>query len=332
MDSNDIGKFLEFSLVQWFSDRKTLKLFVALVILTMIILVTSNMLMGQMYSDIDPQALEGGEAQAALQLVVSLVGVVVVLAFVGFISEFVKLAIVYLTNIRALEMKKYRPIKLTLAKYVMLLVLGLVEIIVAVLSLFNPKMLWVLAGAIVLVVAGLAASAAIPVLGGLLFMLGVLAAIAYMFVVIYNMLRLSVSSIAFVEKEMGIMEALKLSWKKTEGNVWMLLLAFVVLGIVIIVITYLASIPMSAYSVAYMFSFGLMAAEMGGSTSGLAAMQAISGMFFDPIYNCLGIIVAAVGAWGTIASSYFLVAIYENLAGKAKRPAKKAGKAKKKRK
>lgn len=134
----------------------------------------------------------------------------------------------------ALKSRKIKTRKLAMLDFITYFFLDLAVIVAAAISAFNPRGLAVLAG---LVLVSLAA--AVTGHGALWAIAGILFA-AYVFVFVYNMLRLSQTQFFFAWKERDLVSALGNSLSATFGNVlWLVFVnigVFVGVGLVLLVV------------------------------------------------------------------------------------------------
>jgi hypothetical protein len=303
MEERAITKAFTFCATSWFSDFKTKKYYLAIFVISLISMLIAYSILGSLFSEIAKILSGTPSMEQAIVFMSSFIGAMISITFISFLIGFFELAIVYMTNARALELKKYNPIKINLMNYFLLIVLGIVQIIAAIFSIMNPKFLLILAGGIIAILVGGVLSFFIGPFGGLIVLLGILAIIAYFFVIIYNLVRLAFSGIAFIEEKRDIMSALKESWKKTDGQFWEVFIALFIFGLVIIGVTYMAGVPASAYTTLY----------VGTNNTATDEFSAIVGLFNDPIYLVLSGLTLIAGAWATIAQSFYMVSIYGSL-------------------
>lgn len=303
MEERAITKAFTFCTASWFSDSKTKKYYLGIFIISLISMIIAYSILGNLFSEIAKIISGTPNIEQAMIFISAFIGAMVSITFISFVMGFFELALVYMTNARALELKKYNPIKINLMNYFLLIILGIVQILAAIFSIMNPKFLLILAGGIIAVLVGGVLAFFVGPFGGLIVLLGILAIIAYFFVIIYNSVRLAFSGIAFIEEKRDIMSALKESWKRTDGQFWEVFIALFIFGLVIIGVTYVAGIPASAYTILY----------VGANNTNLNEFSVIVGLFSDITYIALSGLTIIVGVWATIAQSFYMVSIYGSL-------------------
>jgi hypothetical protein len=93
----------------------------------------------------------------------------------------------------------------------------------------------------------------VALFGILLLLLSFLGFLAYLIVAMYNSLRLSLSSIIFIEKEKKILDCLKESWDLTKGKIINSFGLLIVLIFVLAIINSMVSLPLQVYTGQFSF-------------------------------------------------------------------------------
>jgi len=200
--------------------------------------------------------------------------------------------------------KKYKPAPLDFGRFVKFLFYSLIESLAAVFCIYELKYLAVGIVSLILFILGgvlvifASTNFILGIIGALFLVLSVILALAYFVIIIYNSYRLMVSTVAFVASGKGIFETLKMSWDMTKGNVLMIFLVMLVVGIIISSISFTVSMPAMFYGM----GVGIVSSIFGGTSTA-----------FDPIYLTLLIPAQIFAAIGVIVSSYVLVALYDEM-------------------
>jgi hypothetical protein len=305
MQDGAITEALKFS-ISWINDFKTQKYYIGLFLISFIAIFISYSMLADMFSSLGSTLTLNGTIDDSILLVYSIIGLIVALSSLGILLSFFELAIIYMVNARAFETKKYTPIKIDFRNYFMLLILGIVQIFAAIFSIMNLKLLIVGIVSIVLLVFGAILTIFNPIIGIFLIGISSIGFLGYLIIIYYNTIKLSFSAYAFIEKKRTIMESLQESWNRTEGQFWKVFVAFLVFGIIIVIAVYLAGIPSQIY----------LETQIANNTNGLEQTEminVISKTFTDPINFLLSLITIAVSALATIATSFYMVSIYDSL-------------------
>jgi len=128
------------------------------------------------------------------------------------------------TMLRALDAKGRQSVKWIPRKYGNYILLSILNLIYAVFGVLNRKW-WPLVAAFYVLMA-------VSFIFPLLFIPTALVGLAYMVLVVYNGVRLSMSFPIYLEGEMGKTEAIHRSWKLTEGKVLSIFVTGLLIGIV----------------------------------------------------------------------------------------------------
>ena len=122
-----------------------------------------------------------------------------------------------------------------IGEFIRLILLGILGMFCTLVSWYNKKFALILIAIILLYILAFFTG---PV-GALLAILGFVLFVIYMFVIIYNGLRLSQAGPVFLTTDKGIKRSLRHSWRITKGLVWQILFVnfvFAILGQLILVI------------------------------------------------------------------------------------------------
>jgi Flp pilus assembly pilin Flp len=157
--------------------------------------------------------------------------------FLGLIQGFVY----YLIVLKGMNYYKIKTAEFNAVKYVKLIVLGVFAGILALISYHEKKFFFAFLGTIGLyvlaVMAGITGQMAIAVI---FLFTALIATFIYVFIVVYNSIRLSMSPFVFLEKNQGIFESIRESWNLTQGKVIEVLIATVIVGIIVMVVAWIS--------------------------------------------------------------------------------------------
>lgn len=287
-----IEEGLKFSLLSFKDDKKLIKYLGILILVYVISLIISSLIIGLTITSIEPSAESVVEQLGTMFALFGIIG----------IPTFIIITIIsFLIIKQGLLIEKKKTIDLTLVNYIKFLLIGIATAFAAFFSIYNLKFLAILVIGFLLSAIGFILLAINPIFGGMIIALGLVVIFAYFFVIIYNSLRLALTDITFIESG-SITDALKKSWQVTKGNVLNLLIALVVFGIVISIITMVFQIPAIFYGFMIVFSQGI---------SGEAVNEIA--LYADPIYIILIIPIYMVTSYSILASYLFLIKIYKLL-------------------
>lgn len=297
---------LSFSLLGSLKDKTSLKyggiIFVIYAVFGIAMLLSIANLFApllNMGADQNPQVIIG-----------MLIGVYATLAIFIIPMALILIAISYLLIGRALKVSKRKYAPLTLVRYIKYLFLPLIGGIIAVLSLYNLKWLWMLVIGAALALGGTIMLAIGNLIGAALVSIGIIIILLYFIVVIYNSLRLSIGEAIFVEGE-GVINALKKSWITTKGNGWELFFSVIALVFVLYVIILIFTIPAVIYSIIYMFS----TMAIGSNPSPMAGIGYLS----DPGYLIAILPSYLATAYVILVGNWFTVGLYNAITRKTKK-------------
>jgi hypothetical protein len=248
---------------------------------------------------------------APLAIVNVIVGVYITLA-VYMIPMFLVMSIFgYLIIGRALKVSKNKHNSLTISRYIKFLILSIAAGIIAGLSLYNIKWLWMLVIGLALTLSGAIITTTGNLWGISLAGIGAAVLCIYVVVFIYNSIRLSISEAIFVEGE-GIINSLKKSWVITKGNVLGIAVIIIILMIVLSLLSFVLSMP----AIIYTYSFTASTITTGNTLTGMGYLSDLGYLIaIWPTY--------IVSAYAILAGSWSVVGIYNVLTKKTKKTKKK---------
>ena len=188
----------------------------------------------------------------------------------------------------ALKMKKLPTPFFSWRKALSLLVLGFVESLAALFSIFNLKLLLILAAGVFGVY--LMSFPRPANLVGLV--ITIIALLIYFVVYFYNAIRLSLSSVIFMSQDMSIIQSIRESWLMTEERVLEVFIATMLLSVILMVINFAISM--------IFFGISLVIIPLNMMSLGLVTPLISLGLTF--IENAITIPLAMlIGIFGTIA-------------------------------
>ncbi len=301
----DYGKILEFGLFGWMKQEGVWKYILGYFIyLTAVLVATSYV----MYSVLKPFiTFEATSNLAALNSIVYLAIFLLVLTIVSLI---IQSAFSYLFIAKALNSRGRKFVEFDLLRWARFVVFEIATFFSVLFSIFNLKLLLVGIASIVCIGIGLL-SIFLSSFGGnyslgviifaLFFILGLLLGLAYLAILIYNAIKLSMGAVSFVESEKNIMDALKDSWEMTAGSTLNIFIGLFLIGLIVGIIVGIGMIPSMAYNFAISFT-------------NPGAAGAI-GYMIDPIYLLLSIPYLVLQAVGSIMTYFGAIEIYSQLKG-----------------
>jgi hypothetical protein len=214
------------------------------------------------------------------------------------------IGISYLMIGRALKASKRKYAPLTVVQYIKYLFLPLIGGLIAFLSLFNIKWLWLLVVGAAMILGGAIIAIVGGVIGWALTSIGVAVLLVYMIFVFYNSLRLYLADPIFVEGA-GLLESMKKSWVLTKGNVWMIVLAILVLAIILMILSMVFAIPTIIYSVIFAITVGSSSTQPAGI-----------GIMTNPGYIIAVLPSYLISAYSILVGNWFVVSMYNTLTKK----------------
>lgn len=300
----DIGKLISFGF-SWMKDKTCLKYFVFLFVFYAIIGTISNYIGSAFFKLILLRSGTIAAGNIPFELISEIIYYAGFVTLMGIISGLVGLAMFYLITSKAFKLAKGSSAPLTAGRYLRLIVLMIASGLVAGLSIFKLKWLWILIAGLALVLLGAAFSIINPIITGVFFAIGAILFIIYIIVFIYNGIRITFGDIAFIEKEQPIMKALKRSWDVTAGRIWEIILAMIVLGAIIWIINFILGLPASTY-----ISFATLATI---NLDTIATQETINSLMGNSTYNLLSVPIYLGSAITVLTSTFYLVGIYLSL-------------------
>lgn len=301
--SFDFGKIFRFALIDWVKDKSSLKIFGVLAVWYFIVNVIVSYLFGSFFSLVP----SGENANIPPELFGAFFGMIGAFIAIVFVSILVLMLVQYFVYSRALKLSGRKFVQFTFERYLRMIVLCLTSGFVALVSLFDLKMLWIAIVAIVLLGIALVllifnSGNSILVLLGILFILiSVLLFLAYYIVIVYNSLRLVLGPAFFIEKEKTLMDALKASWDTTKGNVFNIFVALIAVGIIVSALSYVLSLPLNAY-------FGLL-----GDLSSQTSLSSLGQMMMSPEVIVLSVFSVLASAYAAMAGAFVIVGVFNEL-------------------
>ncbi len=298
----DAGKSLEkivsFSFIEWIKNKKMQKYLAISIIINLAMMFISIFSAAHFFSGITDNT-------SFMEVMLIIVNYTIFFIILILPLLLVMTALNYLIIAKGLELSKKKYIGVNLIRFVKYLFYPLFSMIVAMLSLYNLKFLVIgIIGLIIMLISFLL----MPIIGLgaiALTLIGMLVLFVYGIVVIYNTFRLIVGEIIFIEKEESIMKSLKASWNKTNGEVFNIIAMMIVFIVITMIISFIAQIPLTIYSIIFSLSSEIVGQTMNDIT-----------MMTDPIFIILMIPTYLVSAYLIIAGNLMVVGIYNSLNSK----------------
>ncbi len=307
-------EFLKFALTAWIKDKKSLKYFLFLVLFNAVLLIVTNLCMYTLLEPFSKAAMVNPN-----QLGYAMVYLFVFIISIVFIGVVIPMIIVYFIYTRALELTKRSFVQLTGIRILKVFVLSLASSIISFLSLFRVRWLLLLLASVGMLVVSLVTFTiagamsynynmrmfqnGVALFGIALLLFSFLGFLAYLIVVFYNSLRLSLSTIIFIEKEKKVLACLKESWDLTSGKIVNSFWLFVVLMILMIIVNGFVSLPLQIYT-------GQLD-PMGVSKTPLQELN----QMVDPIVIVLTCIMVLFQIMIAMVEIFGLIFIYDQLRG-----------------
>jgi len=158
----------------------------------------------------------------------------VLLLFVfGMIFSLIEGFLYTLILLKGMNFYKIKTASFGIEKYIKLIILQILSAILAWISYYDKRFFMVFIAIIVSYIIAILLTIFGNTVGFIILMLAILATIIYMFVVIYNSIRLSMAPFVFLEKEKGIFESLREGWNLTHGKVIDILIAAIIIWVII---------------------------------------------------------------------------------------------------
>lgn len=274
------GKMLSFAFTNWVKDKEAWKPVIGLIALWFIYIGIMAILFPEIYLTL------GSFSESAYSDVFS--GVVTgVLTLVFTIISFYFYALLI---IRALERSKMKVSSFDLEKFAKFIVLYIVTGIYALLCIKKLRFLIIgIIGSILAVAgAGLTAISVISgilsgmVIGGIiLLIIGVILLLVYGVAVIYMCLRLIFPGVIFLQKGIGIIEAINESWRLTRNRVLDILVASIIIGIICMLIVF----AFMGIGLALSFALGIMVLYLALVYLVSGFLEAVSEYYYVAMYK-----------------------------------------------
>ncbi|MFH1587869.1 MAG: hypothetical protein ABIA76_00845 [Candidatus Diapherotrites archaeon] len=170
-------------------------------------------------------------------MLTSLLTSMLVLIPVSLLQILVLYFIGILMRLRALEVLGFKTVPITLSKFFKLILLWVWTTIAAVISWHKKTFLYLFIGLMVLAIITLALFVLGQWLPGIILTVILLPlTIIYSVIIIYNSMRLSLSSAIILQKDQGVFDTAKEAWDLAEGKVLEILIAVMVILIPILIV------------------------------------------------------------------------------------------------
>lgn len=194
---------------------------------------------------------------------------------------------------RGLQVVGFKTASLDVFKFLRVIVLELWVAVAAVTSWYNRKFMYVFLGLIVLFFIGIIATILNGMIGGIILLIWLLVFLVYFIVIIYNALRLTFSCAIFLQKDQSVVQTARESWDFTQGRVGDILVALLIVGIAVAIVSFLLFIP----SFILQFVLGLMNQQILS-----AVLSELYSLVLSPIFVALGVY-ASASIYGEISAT-----------------------------
>ncbi|MFA6065461.1 MAG: hypothetical protein WCW44_05585 [archaeon] len=315
----DFKEIFTFSFIESFKQKGAIKYLVFWSIFLIVLNILESFAIYSIFApvlnnpNISPSGVVSLIVYAAL-----FIGVLVIIA--SLVAAFINYFILAL----ALKAKGKKQEQFTILRGIKLILLGIASSFASFFSIFKLKFLLVpIAGIILVIVAfilffisstmsssyagGQYLLAMLVVLFGvLLLFVALLLFLVYLVIICYNVLRLSMSQVIFVEGKKGLIDCLKSSWEITRGKVLSIFLVLFVIGIAVGVVGGIISVPLNVY----MGSFN--------SVSQVASFSKVIQLLVDPVVIVLSIPSILLQVAAMFIEAFALVAMYSFLSKSTK--------------
>ncbi len=248
----DYGKILSNTFTLWYKDSGTLKLigiyFIVTMLLWALMLGAVVVFFGSALTSYMNLAGQYNGMPAPPQEVLMPLLASVLANIIPFILVMLPLFIIYalaisylqvLMSVRSLDALGMRPAPMNFSKFLRFIVYMIWISIAEITSWYNRPFLIAFIALVLLLFVSIAAVFVNQLIGGILFIGWLLPFFAYVIVMIYNGIRLYLSPIPFLLKDVSIAEAGRESWEMSKGKVLDIFVITLVLGILLAVV-YLA--------------------------------------------------------------------------------------------
>ena len=273
MDFEDVVKKMLSDATAWYEEGKWQVLYGASIALALGFLACLAVIVGTAY-------VAGGVTgnSLAAMLGIGAVGVVLFLAFI-IASELISLKIMQ----HALRFQGYKPIEISIDTLLRRIALGIVTFFQILLCWKEKKWLgFGIISAASIIVGALMIAGGQALFGGILLIIGLVAALPYFFGSVKHSIRLSQATWYFLRGS-GILESLEKSWNATAGRGWLvfgaLFVFILVVGVVQAifnqVIQLIAYVPFVGWLVALVLALAIGPAWNFASIYGMAALYSL---------------------------------------------------------
>ncbi len=158
---------------------------------------------------------------------ITFVGYFMILLIQGFFSVLILL--------KGMNFYKIKTAPFNATKYVKLIILQILSGILALISYYDKRFFFVFIGIIALYLIGIITL--ISGIGIILLLLALFLSFFYLFIVIYNSIRLSMTPYVFLETNKGIFQSLRDGWNLTQGKVIDIFIALLIIGVIFFVVS-----------------------------------------------------------------------------------------------
>jgi hypothetical protein len=137
---------------------------------------------------------------------------------------------------RALNLNKFNAVPITVNKFIKIILLLIWNFLIVFSSWYSKKLFYFFIALISLSLLTFVSFYFNTLIGGILSLLLLLLSLIYFFIIIYNDIRLSFGLIIFLQKNQGIDESLRESWKITEKQFIEIFIALLLISIPLIIV------------------------------------------------------------------------------------------------
>jgi hypothetical protein len=220
----------------WIKDTKVWTYIIAIMAIGIIGLIgISYMIQGFAGNQLSFSVASGSNPISALLMVLNFILIIFVFYLVlSLIQGFVYVLIL----LKGMKFYQIKTQQFGIAKYVKLIILWIASAILALISYHERKFFYVFIAILALYFVGILTL--VIGIGLILLLIAFLASMFYVFVVIYNSIRLSMSQFVFLEKEQGIFASIRESWNLTSGKAADVFIAIIIVSVVVMVVSMFA--------------------------------------------------------------------------------------------
>jgi len=248
----DYARAVKNSLTLWVNDGPTLRLMGIQVLLSFIFLVLLGGALWFFFAGLIPQVqafMAGGEQAYAMipQLLQSfltrLIPFLLVIVPLILLEMIIESYILVSIEVRALNVLGFAAPQLTPIKFVKYILLKIWVFIMGLTSWYSRKFFYMFLGIISLfVLAAIFAFISVPI--AIIFaFLGAIAYIVYIFVAIYNTIRLSIAGAMYLSSDEGILASVRRTWNFTQGKAVDIFLCILIIVIAVAAVWFAIEIP-----------------------------------------------------------------------------------------